>query len=189
MPTPEDGRPARIHQHPLQRACDDELNECDESEVSDWPGCCPWRSLPPVRARQKKFVQADANKIRQRTQEFEAAFNAKDAAKVAAFYPGEASSCRRTRRPSAAGRKSRSSTSISTRQGGTDLEMDTKDVRGHGTLAYEAGTYSLNRRPRTGPRRARPRQVPVHLANTDGVWTIESNIWSSDLPEMVPLGN
>jgi hypothetical protein len=36
-----------------------------------------------------QFVQADANQIRQRTQEFEAAFNSKDPAKVTAFYPGE----------------------------------------------------------------------------------------------------
>ena len=36
-----------------------------------------------------QFTQADAAQIRQRTQEYEAAFNAKDAAKVAAFYPGE----------------------------------------------------------------------------------------------------
>ena len=38
---------------------------------------------------EKGFVQADANTIRQRTQEFKTAFNTKDAVKVATFYPGE----------------------------------------------------------------------------------------------------
>ena len=107
-----------------------------------------WRWLrrsPSVAAcsgpTEQQFVQADANKIRQRTQEFETAFNAKDAAKVAMFYPGE-SVLLPPNAPTIRGREAIEKFYVDLYgQGATDLEMDTKDVRGHGTLAYESGTY------------------------------------------------
>ena len=74
-------------------------------------------------------------------------------------------------------------------QGGTDLEMDTKDVRGHGPLAYEAGALFAAPQARQRHRPARPRQVPVHLEKRERRLEIESTIWSSDLPEMVPMAN
>ena len=98
-----------------------------------------------------QFVPADAAQIRQRTQEYEAAFNAKDAAKVATFYPGEAVFMP-PNAPTIRGREDIQKFYVDLiAQGGTDLEMDTKDVRGHGPLAYEAGGYALHRKPANGP--------------------------------------
>jgi uncharacterized protein (TIGR02246 family) len=136
-----------------------------------------------------QFVQDDANRIRQRTQEFESAFNSKDAGKVAAFYPGE-SVLMPPNAPTVRGRESIEKFYVELyAQGGTDLEMETKDVRGHGPLAYEAGTYSLNRRPQTG-HAVRDRGKYLFIwRNLNGTWGIESTIWSSDLPEMVPLAD
>lgn len=136
-----------------------------------------------------QFVQADANQIRQRTQDFEAAFNAKDPAKVATFYPGE-SVLMPPNAPTIRGREEIQKFYVDLYgQGATDLEMDTKDVRGHGTLAYEAGGYTLIRRPAKGSA-TRDRGKYVFIwRNLNGTWSIEYTIWSSDLPEMVPVAN
>jgi uncharacterized protein (TIGR02246 family) len=134
-----------------------------------------------------QFVQADANTIRQRTQEYEAAFNAKDPAKVAAFYPSE-SVFMPPNAPTIRGREDIQKFYVDLYgQGATDLEMDTKDVRGHGPLAYEAGTYSLNRRPATGEALRDRGKYLFIWRNINSVWSIEYTSWSSDLPEMVPI--
>ena len=136
-----------------------------------------------------QFVQADAAQIRQRTQEYEAAFNAKDAAKVATFYPGEAVFMP-PNAPTIRGREEIQKFYVDLiAQGGTDLEMDTKDVRGHGPLAYEAGGYSLHRKPASGTALRDRGKYLFIWRNVNGVWTIESTMWSSDLPEMVPMAN
>ena len=134
-----------------------------------------------------QFVQANASQIRQRTQEFEAAFNGKDPAKVAAFYPGE-SVLMPPNAPTIRGREEIQKFYVDLyAQGATDLEMETKDVRGHGTLAYEAGTYSLKRKPATGNALRDRGKYLFIWRNQNNVWTIECTIWSSDLPEMVPI--
>jgi uncharacterized protein (TIGR02246 family) len=134
-----------------------------------------------------QFVQADANNIRQRTQEYEAAFNAKDAAKVAAFYPGE-SVFMPPNAPTIRGREDIQKFYVDLyAQGATDLEMETKDVRGHGPLAYEAGSYSLKRMPATGDALRDRGKYLFIWRNTNNVWSIEYTSWSSDLAEMVPI--
>ena len=136
------------HPTSIESACDDEYRF--KTSVTTFK--LAWLLPVAVAAAcsgptEPQFVQADANQIRQRTQEFEAAFNAKDAAKVAAFYPGE-SVLMPPNAPTIRGREEIQKFYVDLYgQGATDLEMETKDVRGHGTLAYEAGTYSLNRRP------------------------------------------
>jgi uncharacterized protein (TIGR02246 family) len=134
-----------------------------------------------------QFVQANAGEIRQRTQDFEAAFNAKDAAKVAAFYEME-SVLMPPNAPTVRGREDIQKFFVDLyAQGGTDLEMATKDVRGHGPLAYEAGTYSLNRKPQTGAALRDRGKYLFIWRNLNNAWSIEYTIWSSDLPEMVPI--
>ena len=138
-------------------------------------------------AAEPAFTPADGTAIRQRTQDFEAAFNGKDPEKVAAFYPAE-SVLMPPNAPTIRGRDGiRDFYKELYAQGGTDLEMETKDVRGHGTMAYEAGGYSINRRPATGnPTRDRGKYMLI-WRNQGGTWTIEYTIWSSDLPELVPI--
>jgi uncharacterized protein (TIGR02246 family) len=139
--------------------------------------------------KEVQFTQTDASHIRQRTQDYEAAFNSKDAAKVAAFYPGE-SVLMPPNAPTIRGREEIQKFYVDLyAQGTTDLEMNTKDVRGHGPLAYETGGYSLHRKPEKGTGlRDRGKYLFV-WRNLNGVWSIENTIWSSDLPEMVPMAN
>jgi uncharacterized protein (TIGR02246 family) len=135
------------------------------------------------------FTPADANTIRQRTQEFEAAFNTKDPEKVASFYPPE-SVLMPPNAPTVRGKDGiRDFYKELYAQGGTDHEMETRDVRGHGTMAYEAGSYSLNRRPAAGGATRDRGKYMLIWRTQNGAWAIESTIWSSDLPEAVPLAN
>ena len=138
--------------------------------------------------KEVQFTQADATQIRQRTQEFKAAFNSKDPAKVAAFHPGE-SVLMPPNAPTIRGREEIQKFYVDLyAQGGTDLQMDTKDVRGHGTLAYETGTYSLNRRPEKGAAvRDRGKYMFIWRNSSNGQWLMEYTIWSSDLPDKVDI--
>lgn len=134
-----------------------------------------------------QFVQTDANNIRQRTQEFEAAFNSKDAAKVATFYPGEGV-LMPPNAPTIRGREEIEKFYVDLySQGATDLEMETKDVRGHGPLAYEAGSYTMHRKPASGTALRDRGKYLFIWRNQNNTWNIESTIWSSDLAEMVPI--
>jgi ketosteroid isomerase-like protein len=59
----------------------------------------------------------------------------------------------------------------------TDLRLEPADVAGHGPIAYESGTYSMN----TGTTRDRGKFLFV-LRNMAGKWRFEYSSWSSDLP-------
>jgi uncharacterized protein (TIGR02246 family) len=138
---------------------------------------------------QPGFTPADATAIRQRTQELKTAFNAKDPDKLAAFYPAEAV-LMPPNAPTVRGKDSiRDFYRELYAQGGTDLELETRDVRGQGTMAYEAGTYSLNRRPAAGSATRDRGKYLLIWRHQNNAWTIESTIWCSDLPEAVPLAN
>jgi ketosteroid isomerase-like protein len=139
-------------------------------------------------ASEPQFVQADANQIRQRTQEFKTAFNQKDPGKVTPFYTAE-SVLMPPNAPTVRGKEPIKDFYVELYgQGATDLEMETKDVRGHGPMAYEAGTYSLLRRPASGASTRDRGKYLFIWRNQGGTWLIEYTIWSSDLPDLVPLG-
>ena len=138
-------------------------------------------------AAEPAFTPADAAAIRQRTQDYEAAFNSKDLEKVAAFYPAE-SVLMPPNAPTVRGKDGiRDFYKELYGQGGTDLEMETRDVRGHGNMAYEAGSYSINRRPATGNATRDRGKYMLIWRNQNSAWSIEYTIWSSDLPELVPI--
>ena len=59
----------------------------------------------------------------------------------------------------------------------SDIRLEPADVAGHGPIAYESGTYSMN----TGATRDRGKFLFV-LRNMGGNWRFEYTSWSSDLP-------
>ena len=65
--------------------------------------------------------------------------------------------------------------------------MESGNVGGHGPLAYESGSYSLNRRPASGPHTRDRGKYMFIWRNTNGQWQIEYTMWSSDLPEYVNI--
>ncbi|HEX5475034.1 MAG TPA: DUF4440 domain-containing protein [Vicinamibacterales bacterium] len=68
------------------------------------------------------------------------------------------------------------------REPNATLEMDVAEVSGSGPLAYQTGSYVLERKTATaGPSHDRGKYLLV-LRHTGGTWRYEYSIWSSDLP-------
>ena len=139
------------------------------------------------RTSEMPFGTAESQVIRQRTTDFAAAFNAKGIDKITAFYSPESvfmppnSPTRRGKETIAEYYKTLYN------EGATELRMESQNVGGHGPLAYESGTYSLNRRPPTGPHTRDRGKYMFIWRNTNGQWLIEYTMWSSDLPERVDI--
>lgn len=137
-----------------------------------------------------QFGQQDAARIRQRAQEYAQAFNAKDVQKVLTFYSGETVFMP----PNAPTIRGRDAVADFYKgmygEGAGDLVLESKDVGGHGTLAYESGTFSLNRRPASGPEtRDRGKYMFIwRYYQAQKAWLIDYTIWSSDLPQRVNIG-
>ena len=134
-----------------------------------------------------QFAVSETNVIRQRTADFAAAFNAKDVDKIVGIYSPETVFMP----PNAPALRGRDSLGAFYKdlyaQGATELKMDSTTVGGHGSLAYESGSYSLNRRPPSGPHTRDRGKYMFIWRNTNGQWLIENTIWSSDLPERVDI--
>lgn len=64
----------------------------------------------------------------------------------------------------------------------SDLRMEPGDIAGHGPIAYESGSYTMN----VGTSRDRGKFLIV-FRNMNGTWKMEYTSWSSDLPK--PAGN
>ena len=139
------------------------------------------------RSGEPQFGVAETNVIRQRTSDFAAAFNAKDVDKIVTLYSPE-TVFMPPNSPTLRGKDSLGAFYKDLHaQGATELKLDSGTVGGHGPLAYESGTYSLNRRPPTGPHTRDRGKYMFIWRNTGGQWLIEYTIWSSDLPERVDV--
>lgn len=136
-----------------------------------------------------QFGQQDAARLRQRTAEYTQAFNSKDVQKVLAFYSGE-TVFMPPNAPTIRGRDAVADFYKSLyAEGAGDLAMESKDVGGHGTLAYESGTFSLNRKPASGSEtRDRGKYMFIwRYYSAQKAWLMDYTIWSSDLPERVTV--
>ncbi|MBI2223085.1 MAG: nuclear transport factor 2 family protein [Acidobacteria bacterium] len=137
------------------------------------------------------FGQQDAARIRQRTQEFAQAFNAKDMRKLLSIYSGETAFMP----PNAPTLRGRDAVGDFYKgmfdEGAGELSLESKDVGGHGQLAFESGTFSLTRRPPSGPEtRDRGKYLFIWRFNrAQNAWLIDYTIWSSDLPERVEISS
>ncbi len=135
----------------------------------------------------KEFGREDAAQIRQVVQDFVAAYNAKDAAKLATFYSGSAilepANSSTVRGPESVVGYYERRFSI---DGATNLQIEPREVAGQGTLAYMNGTFSLNLRPEGKPEGHDRGKILFILQNLAKAWKIEISIWNSDLPPAVP---
>jgi ketosteroid isomerase-like protein len=138
---------------------------------------------------EREFGKTDAQTIRQRTTAFRELFNGKDTAKLLNLYTPEAIFMP----PNAPTIRGRAAIENFYKelyaQGAADLVVEPGDVGGHGPIAYESGTYSLNRRPPDGQATRDRGKFLFIWRDVRGEWLIEYTIWSSDLPERVPIGN
>lgn len=61
----------------------------------------------------------------------------------------------------------------------SDVKLEAGDIAGHGPIAYESGSYTMN----VGTARDRGKFLFV-LRNMAGNWRLEYTSWSSDLPKL-----
>lgn len=132
------------------------------------------------------FSKADVGDIGKVIDELEAAFNAKDPAKAAALFAGDAV----VMPPNAStmrGNEAVRQYYVNRFAGGaTDLELAAKDISGAGTIAYASGDYRLRMVPPDGGSERPDRGKFVWVfRKLGGRWLIEYVIFSSDFAPVV----
>jgi ketosteroid isomerase-like protein len=136
----------------------------------------------------QEFGRTEVNAITQLSQDFAAAYNAKDVDKTVSSFSGAAvlmppnASTLRGTEPI----KGYYSTRFA--EGATDLVIEPKDISGHGPLAYVSGGYSVHIRPEGGGEtRDRGKFLWIARNMGGGQWRWEYQMWSSDLPSVAPV--
>jgi ketosteroid isomerase-like protein len=128
----------------------------------------------------EEFTTTDAAAIRQVDADFVDAFNAKTLDKLLPMY-AENSIFMPPNKPMLRGKdplKSFYNDLFS--QGANGLKLEPDEVSGHGPIAYQSGSYSLN----SGASHDRGKFLFVMRKMGDR-WVFQDCIWSSDLPKPV----
>ena len=124
-----------------------------------------------------EFTMKDQTVIRERNDAFVKAFNAKDVDQILAIY-AENSTFMPPNEPIIRGKDAlRTFYTDLIKAGATDLRLNVGEVSGNGPLAYQTGTYELNR----GAVRDRGKYLFV-LRKIADTWRYEYTMWNSDLP-------
>jgi ketosteroid isomerase-like protein len=142
-----------------------------------------------AQSAEMQFGKQEAERIRQRTQEYAKAFNARQLDALLAIHSGE-TVFMPPNAPTVRGRESVGDFFKGLfGEAAGELVLESKDVGGEGELAYESGTFSMTRRPESGAMtRDRGKYMFVWRFNRpQNNWQIAYTIWSSDLPERVTL--
>ena len=125
----------------------------------------------------EEFTMKDQTVIRERTDAFVKAFNAKDIDQILGIY-AENSVFMPPNEPIIRGKDAlRTFYGDLFKAGATDLRLNIAEVSGHGPLAYQSGGYELNR----GAVRDRGKYIFV-LRKLADTWRFEYTVWNSDLP-------
>ena len=113
---------------------------------------------------------------------WEDAFNAKQAAKVAAMYAEDAT-VNPPNEPAVQGRKNiQEWVQRMIDQGMSSLTLTPTESAISGTIAYEAGTYSATVTPPGGKAMSDKGKYVVVLKQVGGSWLLAHDIFNSDLP-------
>jgi ketosteroid isomerase-like protein len=130
----------------------------------------------------EEFGLKDQAAIREKSGAFVKAFNDKDVAQVMSVYT-ETSTFMPPNQPLMRGRDAlKTFYDDLLKSGATNLKMDVTEVSGHGTLAYQTGTYEMDVKPANGPAdhdRGKYLFIARKLNNT---WRYEYMVWNSDMP-------
>ena len=129
-----------------------------------------------------EFTMKDQASIRQRTDAFVKAFNAKAVDDILSIY-AENSVFMPPNEPVIRGKEAlRTFYDDLLKSGATGLRLNVGEVSGHGPLAYQSGTYEMDLKPETGtPGRDRGKYLFV-LRKMGETWRYEYSMWNSDLP-------
>ena len=125
-----------------------------------------------------EFTMKDQAVIRERNDAFVKAFNAKDVDQILGIY-AENSVFMPPNEPIIRGKDAlRTFYQDLIKSGATDLRLNVAEVSGNGPLAYQTGTYELNRAANV---RDRGKYLFVLRKVADN-WRYEYTMWNSDLP-------
>lgn len=118
--------------------------------------------------------------------DFGAAVSASDAAKAAAHYTADATFMP----PNEAAVQGPSNIQAWFQkhmdEGPATLKLEPRESRISGDLAFEAGTYTLDMKPKTGPPMTDKGKYIVIMRKEGGDWKISNDIFNSDLPPAPP---
>jgi ketosteroid isomerase-like protein len=123
------------------------------------------------------FGKADSDAIRKSTADLATGINDKNVEQILGLY-AENSVFMPPNAPLLRGREPLKSFYTDLVSKVTDIKLEPVDVAGHGPIAYESGTYTMN----LGSTRDRGKYLFV-LRNIGGQWRMEQTSWSSDLPK------
>jgi ketosteroid isomerase-like protein len=123
------------------------------------------------------FSKADSDAIRKSTADLASSINDKNVEQILGLY-AENSVFMPPNAPLLRGREPLKSFYTDFVSKVTDIRLEPVDVAGHGPIAYQSGTYTMN----LGSTRDRGKYLFV-LRNTGGKWRMEYTSWSSDLPK------
>lgn len=132
---------------------------------------------------QNEFTQRDATAIRQDTESYTKAFNAKQVPDLLGLY-ADNSTFMPPNEPIIRGRDALKNfyTDLFSK-GATDLKLTVNEVSGSGPIAYQSGTYEMSYKPAKGGDEGRDRGKYLFvLRNMAGTWRYEYSMWNSDLP-------
>jgi ketosteroid isomerase-like protein len=135
-------------------------------------------------APSQEFGKPDVDQIKQMVQNFVAAYNARDVAKVGTFYSANAALMPPNRSTLRGVDSVKSYFDLRFKdEGAKDLAIEAIAVEGHGTLGFYAGTFSLNLQPPDGSPARRDRGKVIWVVHKyGGQWKFEWQMMSSDLP-------
>jgi len=142
-------------------------------------------SAPP-----QEFAKADADQIKGMVQNFVAAYNAKDVAKIGTFFSGNAALMPANQSTIRGVESIKGWYELRVKdEGAKDLAIEPQTIDGHGPLGYIAGAFTLTLEPAGRPARHDRGKVLWIVRKFAGQWKFECQIMSSDLPQAVPPGN
>ena len=130
----------------------------------------------------EEFGLKDQAAIRERSDAFVKAFNAKDIDAVLDVYT-ENSTFMPPNQPVLLGKDAlKTFYDDLIKSGATNLKLDVGEVSGHGPLAYQSGTYEMDVTPAKGPADHDRGKYLFIARKLNGNWRYEYMVWNSDLP-------
>ncbi|HEY2431400.1 MAG TPA: DUF4440 domain-containing protein [Vicinamibacterales bacterium] len=130
----------------------------------------------------EEFGMKDQAAIRERSDGFVKAFNAKSIDQVMGVYT-ENATFMPPNQPVLRGKDAvKMFYDDMMKAGATNLKVEAAEVSGHGPLAYQSGTYEMDLQPGKGPAEHDRGKYLFIARKMSGTWRYEYMVWNSDLP-------
>jgi ketosteroid isomerase-like protein len=132
-----------------------------------------------------EFTKADIAGIKQMTQHFSQAVSERNTEKVLAHYPENVVFMPPNSGTMRGKEWVKGYWDTRFKDGAVALTMESREVAGHGPIAYENGTYTMVVRGESGGESRDRGKYLFVLRKGNGQWRYEYAIWNSDLPRPI----